>query len=448
MEFRAISLALGLIFTLISSRAADLKPMLASEFVHELAQAGQLRPLLNSIESRFRGVVSDPKTLEVLNQRLENFLNQKDLRAVDHFPLIPVYRAAGLRSMLGGLAREGDRAQVADKKFNGSLESLMGGPCTEKAVGPKQVLAGFADLTEGHDVDSSMSKCEIHQSIKLAGVLNALVKSNGSEVSYEGIHAQSVQSLFEILIKSGHMIEMRNDRTYANFFAYNWKGRPVIWPVWADTGYRTLEGEPIRIPVGHSQHLWKISGPIVNAKVAYYLGTAGVGFFAQVNARPAWTGSRAYYAVSSKTPTGEAVILRAADFAGRYFRRILIESKTLAKGMPANGYGYLGVCNDSTAALEAASWSDLSSGGISISTYPIMRDAGLEQISHRRDGLDDILAALPKDASSLGERRDVLSRVLKMFPFKNTNDSAIHDESLRRQMKSIAAELSAGALKP
>jgi hypothetical protein len=50
-------------------------------------------------------------------------------------------------------------------------------------------------------------------------------------------------------------------------------------------------GDSFTIPVGHSQHAWRISGPVVDTRVTFFLGIKGAGFFGQTDQRPAWSGT-------------------------------------------------------------------------------------------------------------------------------------------------------------
>lgn len=409
----------------------------ASEFVAKLADDGKLGLIMQRVSTRLGVLIPEDSTLrERVLGELSGQLRQNDWSVLDHFPIIPVYRAAQLRAALGGLGG-GATEDVVLERFSGKLSDFFAGPCTETAPLPRVLNPDFPELTEGHEPDTSLSPCEVHQSYKLARLLNSLVRRElGSEVRHEGERAQSAQKFFAMLMSAGHTIEMVNERTYANFVALNYKGAAVIWPTWGDTGLKTKDGTPIVIPVGHSQHSWTVRGPIVNAKVAFFLGTSGVGFFAQAHKRPAWTGMRSEYTLSSTNPDEAGRILATADYAGRYYRRIIKEAEAYAVGMPANGYGYLGVCNDSNAALET-----ISKPGES-TVYPLVRDASLKEKSKQGDGLDERLAALPNDANALPtDRVSVLKRVQAMYPFDSLQSPDLHDNKLRSVMQAIAQEL-------
>jgi len=410
-----------------------------SDFAAELDRQGKMDALMGLADARLKEMISDPVSRVAAKAYLESIRRTKDWKKLDHFPSVSVQQMNRLRPALGGLGGA-DNESVQMERFSGRLEDFLSGPCTEESPYPPPVHPSMPEVTNGHFADASLDACTVHQSFKVAKILNSLVRSDGSEIRHGAERARSAQKFFELLINSGHKVEMRNERTYANFLSLNAGENPIIWPVWIDTGLKTTAGEEIQVPVGHSHHAWHISGPVVNARVMFYLGISGVGFFAQVDERPAWTGTRAAYTYSSRNSEGREAILEAAEVAGKYYRRIQHEAAHYAQGMPADGYGYLGVCNDSNAVLEAATHSD-ASGAPTVSTYPLVRAKDLDSKPSLRDGLDDLLKGLPKDSEKVSDRKDTLRRILEMFPFESLSDRDVHDEALRRQMKAVENEL-------
>ncbi len=408
---------------------SERKQMKISELLVHLESTGQLE----SIDALIRSCVQElvpQKTLQVrLLSHWEEARRKKDFSLLDRFPVVPLAQAENLRTAFGGRGGQNEKIDVAVVK--GDLEDILG-ECREMAPLPKMVNPKIPMLTDGHFPAEGLSLCEQDRSIKLARVLNSLMAVNGSEVRLGSVRARSAQKLIEALIESGHRVEMRNERTYANFVSLNWGDTPVIWPVWVDTGLKTSEGQDLRVPVGHSHHAWRIEGPLMKAKVMFYLGVSGVGFFAQVDERPAWTGLRAEYVLDSDRDRDS--VIKAMDYAGRYYRRIQKEARAYAADMPADGYGYLGVCNDSNAVLEKATRG-------SVSTFPLMRAADLDGKPRMTDGLDDILRSLPKDSRSFERSKNNLARVLSMTPFEDLDDPRMHDDGLRSVLKSLDAEL-------
>jgi hypothetical protein len=93
-----------------------------------------------------------------------------------------------------------------------------------------------------------------------------------------------------------------------------------------------------------------------------------------------------------------------------YLRRNRIERTTVAAGKPADGYGYVGVCNDSNAAIEHVTKS-------TITTFPLLRAAQLDQQADLGDGLDATIKGLPNDGDGIVDPMDALRRAVAMQPF-------------------------------
>lgn len=216
------------------------------------------------------------------------------------------------------------------------------------------------------------------------------------------------------------------------------------WPVWFNTGVRLSDGSQLTVPLGHSQYTWLVSGPLVNARVAFFLGINGAGFFAQIDARPAWVGRASRIIVRSWEGHGEQ-IAKASEVASRYLRRVRCERDTVAKGMPAGGYGFIGVCNDSTAAIETVLKRSLAGKGLL--PYPTVRAASLagnpcaKEDDDRGDELEAIFARIPHDADVSAAQFEeprykagILCRALDMTPYP-LDSPQMPDETMRRQLK-------------
>jgi hypothetical protein len=70
-----------------------------------------------------------------------------------------------------------------------------------------------------------------------------------------------------------------------------------------------------------------------------------------------------------------------------------------------------------------------------------MRAAELDQKSRGGDGLDETLRSLPKDSKEFARSRDNLRRVLSMTPFETLDDRDLHDEQLRKVLRSLESEV-------
>lgn len=127
-------------------------------------------------------------------------------------------------------------------------------------------------------------------------------------------------------------------------------------------------------------------------------------------------------------------LLKTAEAASAYLRRIRVERTTVAAGRPADGYGYLGVCNDSNATIEHATRG-------TISTFPLMRAAELDAQPSLGDGLDATIKALPKDGDGITDKADALRRALAMQPFAADSPFLAWDPALAAQLAKAKADL-------
>ncbi len=114
--------------------------------------------------------------------------------------------------------------------------------------------------------------------------------------------------------------------------------------------------------------------------------------------------------------------------------RISTERSTIAAGRPADGYGYLGVCNDSNATIEHATRG-------TITTFPLMRAAELDSLPPLGDGLDATVRALPKDGDGLANKQDALRRALAMQPFASDSPLLGWDPALAAQLARAKSDL-------
>jgi hypothetical protein len=311
---------------------------------------------------------------------------------------------------------------------------MLGG-CTPDRSLPSEVDARLPGVRYGQFPSKTLAPCQFAHASKLAQVLTSLAAQNGSAVTYKGATIKTPRELFAALVASGHTIEVRNERMYANFLSLIAGDRDVIRPVWLDPGIRLSNGESLSIPVGHSHHAWRISGPQINTRVMFYLGVSGAGFFGQTDQRPAWSGMLAATDVTIKAAQGAdyEYLLKTVDAAATYLRRNRVERTTVAAGQPADGYGYLGVCNDSNATIEHATKG-------TISAFPLLRAKELDAQADLGDGLDATVKALPKDGDGIANQRDALRRAVAMQPFAN-GSPLIWDPTLAAQLAKARADL-------
>jgi hypothetical protein len=367
-------------------------------FVQMLQQSGVAGQLA---KDEITKLIPDQATADMLGMQLDQILADPNLSGVDRFPLISLSSIATVRPALGAISA---KAPDPDKVVTGELMQLLG-ECTPDRSLPADVDPRLPGVKYGQFPSKTLSPCQFAHAGKLAQVLTSLAAQNGSSVTFQGKTISSPRELFEALIASGHTIEVRNERMYANFLSMIVGDKDLIWPVWLDTGIALSTGDSFTIPVGHSGHAWRISGPIVNTRVMFYLGISGAGFFGQTDQRPAWSGTIAGY-----SSTDPELVGSTADVAAEYLRRNRVERTTVAAGMPADGYGYVGVCNDSNEVLEYATRG-------TITAFPLLRAKALDSEADLGDGLDDVMRALPKDGDGITNPADALARAVAMQPF-------------------------------
>ncbi|MCC7539762.1 MAG: hypothetical protein IT379_26300, partial [Deltaproteobacteria bacterium] len=402
----------------------------ASQLFAQLRASGKLDALLAQADGELARLVPDETLRGRLRAQLDGIVASSDFAGLDRFPTVPLRAIGAVRPALGGL--EADAPQ-ADAVTQGELTTLLG-PCTANRALPSPVHPTLPEVRYGHFPNRALTACQVAHSQRLAQALTSLAADNGSVVEYRGESIRSADALIAALVRSGHRVEVRNERTYANFLSLAVGSADAKWPVWLDTGIPLADGRNLVVPMGHSHHAWRISGPDVDARVMFYLGVSGTAFFAQTGQRPGWTGDVARDVAS--TDDGEAAldrILRTLDASGRYLRRNRVERATVAAGMPADGYGFVGVCNDSNATLELATMG-------TITTFPLMRAAELDAAPRLDDGLDDVVRALPHDGDVAPERTDALRRVLAMTPL-DLDSPVMPDELLRSQLREVASEV-------
>lgn len=360
-------------------------------------------------KAELAALVHDPIAAQALGAQLDAILADPELRGLERFPTLPLAQIALLRPALGQIPTE---APAPDKVVTGELAQLLG-ECKPERAAPAPVDARLPGVGYGHFPSRVLSPCQFAHADRLAEVLTSLAADNGSSITYKGTTIQTPRALFEALIANGHTVQVRNERMYANFLSATvGPNADLIWPVWLDTGIQLSSGESFTIPVGHSHHAWRISGPTVNTRVMFYLGISGAGFFGQTGERPAWSGMVTGTDVTIAAAQGSdyAYLLDTLDASATYLRRTRIERTTVAAGMPADGYGYVGVCNDSNAVVEAATRG-------TVTAFPLLRAQALDAAAPLGDGLDATIVALPNDGDGLADPRDALRRAVAMQPF-------------------------------
>jgi hypothetical protein len=421
--------ATGTIAVEVTCSANCYRPMLDQKnFVRALQQQAGF---LDYAKAELASLVHDPVVADQMAAQLSAILADRDLTGLERFPTIPLSALGTLRPALGQIPAEAPRD---DQVIVGDLTQLLG-PCAPDRSLPAPIDARLPGVRYGHFPSKTLSPCQFAHATTLAQVLTSLAAGNGSSVTFKGQAVKSPRELFAALVASGHTIQARNERMYANFLSMIAGDRDVIWPVWIDTGIRLSNGETLSVPVGHSHHAWRISGPQINTRVMFFLGVSGAGFFGQLDQRPAWSGmvTTSDVSVGAAQDADYEYVLKTVDLAASYLRRNRVERTTLAAGKPADGYGFLGVCNDSNAVIEL-----LTKG--TITTFPLLRAKPLDAAADLGDGLDATVKMLPKDADGIVDPRDALRRAVAMQPFAN-GSPLLWDAKLAAQLATARKDL-------
>lgn len=403
-----------------------------------LDEAGKLDQVVQLFGAQLNELVADPETRKQLLAKLSAIIKQSATwEGLERFPTIPLKQLGLLRPVLiEGSGSGAPQPSTATKPevITGELSALLG-PCDGvPRASPKPVHPSMPEIARGHFPNRALTRCQVSRSVSLAKILTSLAADNGSCVEVQSKTATTPRQLFELLIETGHRVLVRNERTYANFIALTLAGMDVIWPVWIDTGIQLSDGSSLTIPTGHSHHAWRVAGPLVDTRVTFYLGIDGVAFFSQTQARPGWTGMAIEHLASTEEGQHEhETVLKSLDLAAAVQRRLHKERDLYAPKMPADGYGFLGVCNDSTAVIEHAAWQ-------TITTFPLVRSASLKEKPQLGDGLDSTLQALPSDTDAPAPRQDALRRILSMSPH-HPDSYLVVDDLLRAQLRAVMDEV-------
>lgn len=290
-----------------------------------------------------------------------------------------------------------------------SLEEPLGIPTGAPPLAPGSLYKDLGGgLRYGDAVDPD--KAARHgDSARLADVLDrlALNERGGAppfRVTFAGKTAVTPSGLVAVLEASGHTVEVRDARYFANFGDLNYKGRDVATPFWVDSELPVPGTDrTLAVPVTHSQHELIVRGPEVNADVSFFFGIDNEAKFRAMGSKgQSWTGGRVHQRYTGKQAR-EAIRLAGA------IRRAYVKK---AKAFPGVGYYPLGVCNDVNAMLELHL-----SGKTTL--YPLTRDLRYFQGPGE---VDTLARRLPVDGRSDAEPD--AERIFSSLPVDAIDDLA------------------------
>jgi hypothetical protein len=319
----------------VTCSASCIRPMIDQKSFVRALQAQGGPALHDYAAAEIAKMVPDPTVAAQMTAQLEAILADPNLTGLDRFPTIPLAAVAAVRPALGGIK---SNPPQPDKVITGELTQLLGACAPDRSL-PADVDARMPGIKYAQFPSKTLSPCQFAHAGKLAQILTSLAAQNGSAITFKGQTITTPRELFAALVASGHTIEVRNERMYANFLSMIVGDRDLIWPVWIDTGIKLSTGDSLTIPVGHSHHAWRISGPIVNTRVTFFLGISGAGFFGQTDNRPAWSGTitSTDVTIGSAQSADYEYLLKTADAAAAYLQRNHVERTTVAAWMPADG---------------------------------------------------------------------------------------------------------------
>lgn len=413
-------------------------------------RAAERGKILRSLEKQIRHVVPDPKTHGPILERLKKIEEEKDWNALERFPTFPPpNKIKQFRPLLDGFKQT---QSAASSPIVTELTSYIQSGTTDRDQKGDLLLSSPYEVRYGHYNSQTIAKEILDQSPKVSELLNSLSLHEQSLVTFKDpkqskqYEIRSPKDFFDFLIQTGHQIELREERTYANFLALEFQNKYSQIPVWMNTGIKLPDGTELKVPLSHSHLSWHIKGPLVNARVAFFLGLYGVGFFPQTDERPAWTGLVTKQSFSSDNGNQD-LILRSAEAAQAYMQRIKIEKEKIDGGLPADGYGTLGVCNDSTTAMLAR----LGIQSESSYPFPLVRSSRLPDVG--TGAWEQVFKQLPKDTELTQadlqdepRRKLLLCRILATTPYP-LDSPYFPDEELRRQLK-LAADYTKDFCRP
>ncbi len=184
-----------------------------------------------------------------LSEVLKEVPNQKDLvdTLLDRFSVLD----SGQLNRFRGEVRDKQWKMV--DSFPGITIAALGSNAAMAA--PKSKDLGDA-LIFGDELDPKLMPLH-DDSVKLAMLLNQPVP----------------EKLLADLQASGHTVEIRDSRYFANFGNLKYKGRDVLTPVWIDTGI-PIPGQKrnLLVPATRSQLEIFVNGPKYHAALRFFIG--------------------------------------------------------------------------------------------------------------------------------------------------------------------------------
>ena len=317
------------------------------------------------VEALYKRLGHDPKAGGILGpdeiKRLRELILGKNFEALDSFPgmTIPGMGRA-VRLAAAAMDHSGDKAvpppevakRAAEAATGAAVEEELGIPAAGEPPAPDAYLRPLGFGLEAGDRIDPVLAVQYADSLRLSEVLNRLSLNSpdggaGYRIVVGGQPVDTPSALMEALTASGHDLEVRDSRYFANFGDLIYHGRDVLTPFWIDTGLQVPGTDRnLLVPVSHSQHEFIVRGPMVNADLQFYFGIDGEAVFhPSVTRDQAWVMGK----VAHRYRGAEALeVTRLAGSIVRAYSAI----KRHHPDLPFGGYYALGVCNDVNAMIE------------------------------------------------------------------------------------------------
>ncbi|UEM05787.1 hypothetical protein JL101_010250 [Skermanella rosea] len=254
------------------------------------------------VEALYKRLGRDPRAGGILGpdeiKRLRELVLGKDFEELDSFPGMTV-SGLGRAVRLAAAAMDhpaNESSPQAGAAGGAAIEEELGFPAVGDSPAPDTYLRplGFG-LEAGDRIDPVLAE-RYADSLRLSELLNrlSLNSPNGGaryRIAVEGGRlVETPNALLEAMTMTGHDLEVRDSRYFANFGDLIYHGRDVLTPFRIDTGLPVPGTDrTLLVPVSHSQHEFIVRGPVVNADLSFYFGIDGEAVF-----RPSVTRDQAW----------------------------------------------------------------------------------------------------------------------------------------------------------
>ncbi len=319
-----------------------------------------------AVEAFLKLIGQDPAAGAILGpdqiKKLREIILGKRFEELDSFPAMTVDGLGKSVSLAAKAVGENKEPAPADGAIEAAVspDSGASGVLSLNGPAPGAPLAAGSlikpldfGLSVGDRIDPAQNAL-YPESLRLAQALNilALGETDGAgeaRVTLSRGEARTVKALIRLLQDSGHAVQIRDSRYFANFGDLFYHDRDVMTPFWVNTGLAVPgENRPLLVPVSHSQHEIIVHGPAVNADVCFYFGIDGKAEFRpMVTADQSWVLGHAAHRYQGEQAAAAADLLSA-------IMRLYRQAQRDNPALPFGGYFNLGVCNDANAAVELA----------------------------------------------------------------------------------------------